>query len=285
MRPKQPNNERQPSRPSLSKELEQVLQTLRSRIAAQSDPGSSFALVRLVKGLRVEDWQAIATEISDRGWLALPLDEADGTRLQGIQETLEELAYQRDHDILTGLANRRLFDSHLEAEIQRADRTQADLSLVMLDIDNFKAVNDNYGHQVGDQVLARLGSLLARSLRTYDVAARIGGEEFCLILPGASAWRAKNLANRILGAFRNEKFTTHEGAVFSVTFSAGVATAPAGSKGTSSQELVAQADSALYFAKREGKNRIATIKPHRTPTENSALVRPAEKQFLFTGEA
>ena len=272
------------SRPSSSllAELEQVLDILRN-VTKETEPGTSqLALIRLVENISLETWREIAMRSNLQHWLALSLDKPQAESLHDFQATLEELLYQRDHDVLTGLANRRLFDRQLQMEMERAQRTKTDLSLVMLDLDNFKNVNDTYGHPCGDQVLIRLGTLLKNSLRTYDVAARIGGEEFCLILPGASSLRAQALAKRILEAFRHERFEA-KGIVFNVTFSAGVATALSHADSIGAQALIAQADGALYLAKRQGKNQVATIKPSRSFSDNPALVRPAEKKFLFSG--
>lgn len=268
---------------TLLMELEQVLDVLR-RATKENETGTSqLALVRLVENITLETWREIAMRSNLRHWLALPLDKPQAESLHDFQTTLEELLYQRDHDVLTGLANRRLFDRQLHMEMERAQRTKTDLSLVMLDLDNFKNVNDTYGHPCGDQVLMRLGALLGRSLRAYDVAARIGGEEFCLILPGASGLRAQALAKRILEAFRQEQFEAFSGVVFKATFSAGVATALSHAENMDAQALLAQADGALYLAKRQGKNRVATIKPTRSFSDNPALVRAAEKKFLFYG--
>jgi diguanylate cyclase (GGDEF)-like protein len=132
-------------------------------------------------------------------------------------------------------------------------------------------------------VLIRLSGLLAGSLRSYDMAARIGGEEFCLILPGASSWRAQILTRRILTAFRAELFAAPSGDSFSVTFSAGIATLSSHGDHANAQELLSLADKGLYQAKSEGKNRIAVFRPSRPISENPALVRSVEKQFLFTG--
>ncbi len=272
-----------PFPPTLIAELDQVLRVLRERIAKTGASGHYLALVRLVEGLGFADWQKIAVTLDERNWLALPVDFADGLPLKALQDTLEELAFQRDHDTLTGLANRRLFNRQLLTEVQRALRTKTDLSLVMLDIDDFKSVNDTYGHPAGDQVLVRLSGLLSGSLRSYDVAARIGGEEFCLILPGASAWRAQNLTKRILDAFRAQVFAAPSGQSFSVTFSAGIATMDSHAGAVDAQELLSHADRGLYQAKGEGKNSITMFKPSRPVTENPALVQSAEKQFLFTG--
>ncbi len=268
---------------ALSEDLKQVLQALRRRITERRDPGRYLALVHLVEGLSLAEWQKIAAGLDERDWLALPLDTADGLPLQALQDTLEELAYQRDHDILTGLANRRMFDRVLSAEMQRSMRTKTDLSLLLLDLDNFKSVNDTYGHLVGDQVLIRLGEILRHSIRPYDLAARVGGEEFCLILPGASSWRAQNLGKRILKHFQSEIFSVADGISFSMAFSAGTSTASCYTSPIDCQELYTQADNALYLAKRHGKSRVATAKSGGPVTENPALVRPDEKLFLFNG--
>jgi diguanylate cyclase (GGDEF)-like protein len=256
---------------------------LRERIGGISNPGCRLALVRIVEGISLAEWQRTAAEFDERNWLALPLDTADGLPLQALQDSLEELVFQRDHDMLTGLVNRRPFDKRLRTEVERASRAGTDLSLVMLDIDNFKAVNDTYGHPVGDQVLVRLSGLLSRLVRSYDTAARIGGEEFCLILPGASTWRAQNLAKRILNAFRAELFTSATGQSFSATFSAGTASLAGGGGTADGAELLARADKALYQAKREGKNRVIVFGAGRPVAENRTLVRSAEKKFLVSG--
>lgn len=275
---------RLPLEPELLKDLETVLGKLLGRIAARRENDEQFALIRLVEGLSLAEWQKIAKELAvHHGWIALPLDKQDGVPMQVLRETLEELTFQRDHDTLTGLANRRLFNRKLSLEMQRAFRTRTPLSLVMLDLDNFKDVNDTYGHATGDKVLMALGDLLLRSLRIYDVAARIGGEEFCLILPGASTRQSADLAMRILEDFRGDSFETPQGNTFFTTFSAGVATTM-GDPGLTPAEFLAQADALLYEAKHQGKNRVLTTGADQKVSENSALVQVAEKQFLFTGK-
>lgn len=273
-----------PLAPELLKRLDGVLQKLQERISLSRSPEQRFALIHLVEGLSLADWQKIAREFNVHGWLAVPLDEEEGVPLMALRETLEELAYQRDHDTLTGLANRRLFDRKLQFELERAYRTATPLSLVMIDIDHFKNVNDTHGHATGDKVLAALGDLLLNSLRIYDVAARIGGEEFCVILPGANGRQAVELARRLLADFAQITFESSEGLTFSCTFSAGVATAAAYPE-ISATELLAQADEYLYDAKSMGRNRVVSRATKHTITENPALVLAVEKQFLFTGKA
>ena len=270
--------------PHILKELEDVMRKIQSRIAVERSPEHQFALLHLVEGLSLEDWKQIADKFHVQGWLALPIDKADGMPLHVLRTTLEELTYQRDHDTLTGLANRRLFDRQINLEMQRALRTDTPLSLAMLDLDNFKDVNDTHGHATGDNVLVTLGDLLTRTLRVYDVAARLGGEEFCLLLPGASTRQAADLVTRILEDFRCIPFEAPEGEVFFTSFSAGVVTTMGSSAQNAGKELLAQADALLYEAKHQGKNRVMTMGTKHSVSENPALVQATEKQFLFTGK-
>lgn len=269
--------------PELLGKLDGVLHKLQEQIAISRSPDQRFALIHLVEGLSIADWHKIVREYNIHGWIAVPLDAEEGGPLLALRETLEELAYQRDHDTLTGLANRRLFDRKLQFELERAYRTATPLSLVMIDIDHFKNVNDTHGHATGDKVLAALGDLLLNSLRIYDVAARIGGEEFCVILPGANGRQAVELARRLLADFAKITFENSDGLTFSCTFSAGVATAAAYPE-ISATELLAQSDEYLYDAKSQGRNRVVSRATKHKIAENPALVLAAEKQFLFTGK-
>ena len=269
---------------SLIEELESVLHLLQERLAQAASPEHHFALIRLVEGLSLEEWLEITEKQYSREWLALPLDKQEGMPLQALRAVLEKLVHQRDHDVLTGLGNRRLFDRILTFEMQRAARSDTQLSLVLLDIDHFKKVNDTYGHATGDVVLACLGKHLARSVRMYDLAARIGGEEFCLILPGASGLQAKDLTLRILEEFRDFSFEAPNGGCFSVTFSAGIATTTGKTKFPSPSALLDEADGFLYEAKKLGRNRIVSPQTKSPLSQNPALVQAEEKQFLFTGK-
>ena len=270
--------------PQLLNNLEAVLAKIQERIAVARSPEDKFVLIRLVEELNITEWYALADQLGLSGWLALPIDQGDGVPLESLRSTLEKLAHQRDHDFLTGLANRRLFDRLASLELQRALRTDTPLSLVMIDIDDFKEVNDTYGHAVGDDVLVALAKILSQSLRIYDIAARLGGEEFCLLLPGASSRQAGDLAKRILVAFRAIKFEIPGSVPFTRTFSAGVATSGNHLRSDTVESLLRQADELLYKAKHLGKNTVCTATSRRNIAENPALVQVAEKQFLFTGK-
>lgn len=270
--------------PQLLEKLENVLRKIQGRIAAGRAPGYKFALIRLVEELSLEDWRELASRRGLHGWLAFPINDDEGVPLDVLRSMLEELTFQRDHDFLTGLANRRLFDRLAYQELQRALRTETPLSLVMIDIDDFKQVNDTYGHPVGDKVLVALGDMLSRSLRAYDLAVRFGGEEFCLLLPGATSLQASDLAGRILKDFSAVEFEAANGGTFSNTFSAGVATSRNAPGLNTVQDLINEADELLYKAKRQGKNRVCTLTSKRDCFDCPTLVQVAEKQFLFTGK-
>ena len=167
-----------------------------------------------------------------------------------------EVKLRADHDGLTRIYNRRFFDERLVDELRRAQRYGHDISLLMFDLDHFKAVNDTYGHQAGDMVLKEVGSLLIESLRSTDFAARYGGEEFTVILPHTDEEHAWLLAERLRRRVQKLSFS-HEGKRFTVTTSIGVASLkPGGFR--RNVDLVAEADRALYLAKASGRNVVCT---------------------------
>ncbi|WP_370663673.1 sensor domain-containing diguanylate cyclase [Massilia brevitalea] len=173
------------------------------------------------------------------------------------QMALEKLATR---DGLTGLANRRCFDDTLNAEWQRALRQQQPLSLLMVDVDNFKAYNDAHGHLGGDECLKRIATAVASEMRANDLVARYGGEEFAVILPNQSLKGAAIVAERIRRRVEQLRVPLYGPAAPTllqhVTVSIGAATAIAGADNDASQ-LVAIADAALYRAKHLGRNRIS----------------------------
>jgi diguanylate cyclase (GGDEF)-like protein len=159
-------------------------------------------------------------------------------------------------DGLTGLHNHRYFQEALAKEIARAQRLGYPVSLVLIDIDHFKTYNDSYGHPHGDLALKEIANVLKRSIRSYDLAARYGGEELVLVLPQVSPHRALPLAERIRAAVAALPFrAASESESVQLTISAGIAGLPANAK--SKSELVKRADQALYLAKEEGRNRVA----------------------------
>jgi len=166
-------------------------------------------------------------------------------------------------DALTGLANRRSLREALDAEIARCTRYGRTVSFAMLDVDRFKHLNDTFGHQAGDQVLVRLGSLLADSVRTNDVVGRYGGEEIAIMLPETGLHGAGVLAERVRRAVAEERILW-EGEQIRLTVSIGVATLGVGQVDTA-DGLIRAADRALYRAKSSGRDRVVMAGTDSTP--------------------
>lgn len=189
----------------------------------------------------------------------VPIDELDLLAASAERVTLAlhaadllaEVERLATSDALTGLANRRLFDETLERAVARARRTGEPLAVAVLDIDHFKAVNDEHGHQVGDEVLRQLATALRQVVRAGDLVARYGGEEFVVLATQASVDDAVVLAERLRAAARTVSAVP-------VTISVGVAGLPAGGDGAA---MVADADAALYRAKATGRDRVVRADP------------------------
>jgi diguanylate cyclase (GGDEF)-like protein len=176
--------------------------------------------------------------------------QARVARLAAENARLSALAYE---DPLTGLANRRGFEVELDRALGSARRYRGSISLLMIDLDGMKQVNDRWGHPVGDEALRRVADVLRASLRSNDLAARLGGDEFAVVLPATSAEGAERVARRIRS--RIASLSLPHG----VRLSASVGMAVLDGEGAASaggSALVARADAALYAAKRGGKNRV-----------------------------
>lgn len=185
------------------------------------------------------------------------LEEKVRRRTVELQAANSQLETLSTTDGLTGLANRRRFDSYWTQEWQRALRQATPLAVIMLDVDHFKAYNDHYGHQLGDACLRRVGEVLRAAVRRAgELAARYGGEEFVVVLPGTSLAQAQEAAQGILDAIRAEQLPHASSPVAkAVTISLGVA---AGTPRPSEdrERLLKEADLALYDAKHKGRNRV-----------------------------
>ncbi|MFI5337976.1 MAG: GGDEF domain-containing protein, partial [Opitutales bacterium] len=174
-------------------------------------------------------------------------------------ETLVQLRRQATHDKLTGLLNRREFDRLLEEEWHRSARFKHSFALVIIDIDHFKKINDTYGHQVGDEVLRHVSSLLAGQVRNVDRIARYGGEEFALIMVETARSDARDTMERLRALLvENPCLLPAQNLTVEVTISAGVATVP--EDADTLEQFITAADTALYTAKRLGRNRVVTTK-------------------------
>jgi diguanylate cyclase (GGDEF)-like protein len=177
---------------------------------------------------------------------------------------LARLAHQARTDALTGIANRRTLDERLDEEIEHARRINANVSFVIADIDNFKSINDRFGHQTGDEALRLVASTFAAAVRELDVVGRYGGEEFGAVLPGTNLSGARRLADKVREAIEQIHLVAPSGERVELTASFGAAAFPAQ---PDVETLVAAADGSLYEAKRTGKNRVvtATARRRRTP--------------------
>lgn len=171
----------------------------------------------------------------------------------------ESLREQSIRDQLTGLYNRRHMEESLSREFSRASRHSQPLSVIILDVDHFKNFNDTYGHEMGDEVLRKLGETLRTFSRVEDIACRFGGEEFLLILPGASAENAARRAEELRDTIENRMPVRHGDKKLRVTVSLGVSEFPEHAQ--SVETLITTADAALYDAKESGRNRVSVARP------------------------
>ena len=169
---------------------------------------------------------------------------------------LDRLAHLADHDVLTGLANRRRFDNELQRHLDRCRRHQPSGALLLLDLDNFKQVNDSLGHNAGDELLVNIAGLLRRSIRATDVVARLGGDEFAILLTDGDQAAAQRVADLVV-----ERISAHaatlDGVARRVTASIGAVTFQAASEHTA--DILALADMTMYDAKEAGRNQVAVL--------------------------
>ncbi|NJP06100.1 MAG: GGDEF domain-containing protein [Chloroflexaceae bacterium] len=166
----------------------------------------------------------------------------------------ERLHHQAIHDALTGLYNRRYLDQTLPHELAQASQTESPVGLIMLDIDHFKYFNDTYGHDAGDAMLRIVGNALRQHTRSSDITCRYGGEEFTVVLPGASIEISQQRAEQLRRAISTLSIE-HNGQVLGpITISLGVSAFPQHS--SNADDLVKAADIALYQAKVQGRNRV-----------------------------
>ncbi|HNV69532.1 MAG TPA: GGDEF domain-containing protein, partial [Candidatus Ozemobacteraceae bacterium] len=157
-------------------------------------------------------------------------------------------------DGMTHLYLHRYFKQRLFDEIKRAIRFRRHLSLIMVDIDHFKKFNDSYGHQMGDEVLKKVASILRKTIRTHDLPVRYGGEEFAVVLPETDIHGAAAVAERIRRTIETE-YLEHEGKVIKITASFGVSVFPECAQ--EMESFIKSADAALYHSKESGRNRVS----------------------------
>ncbi|MDP2157063.1 MAG: diguanylate cyclase, partial [Nitrospirota bacterium] len=172
-----------------------------------------------------------------------------------LEDLLDKVNYMAITDALTGLYNRRRFHDVLTSEHERAKRYGTPFSLVMLDIDHFKKINDTFGHNVGDAVLKEVSGILLNSIRDIDTAARYGGEEFMIILPNTDRVQSRIVAERMREAIEKHDFT---GIDSKISVSIGISGMP-DAKVDNEEKLIRCADFAMYRAKQLGRNRTVTV--------------------------
>lgn len=191
------------------------------------------------------------------------------SRLEQSQTALKDLA---SRDVLTGVYNRREFELLLKAAVERSRRYNRPSSLLMVDVDHFKALNDTYGHPTGDEALRATAALIKREVRPVDQVARYGGEEFAIILLETSRESALAMAERLCKIVADQVITVTQGQSFSLTVSVGAATFP--EDAWSEDTLIFAADQALYAAKHAGRNRVCQFVQQVMVQELAAMQSP-----------
>ncbi len=198
---------------------------------------------------------------------------------RALSKAITELEYFAGHDPLTELYNRRTFEDFLRYEVSRAKRKKHRFSLILIDLDNFKYINDTYGHHVGDIVLKSVADILESSVREGDLVARIGGDEFVILLSETDLKTAYKIAERLRLNLENNKICTFEGVVISVNASFGVVEYP--THGTNKEELMMIVDNALYKAKDLGKNIVYVP----SPEEIEKTMKEKRREFYILQES
>jgi diguanylate cyclase (GGDEF)-like protein/PAS domain S-box-containing protein len=226
-----------------------LLEEIRQAIEA-GDPFKFEYRIRRKDGEELWVWEqgCVVTINGERSLEGIVIDINERKRMEG------ELAFLATRDALTGLYNRREFLLHFGEEVHRAARYDRPLSLLLVDVDHFKNVNDRHGHQVGDDVLQRIGGVLQSEIRKVDYAARYGGEEFVVVLPEMDAAAALGTAERLRGVIAAIALRDAEDQPFSITVSIGVAAFP--DDGKTPDAMFEAADRAMYAAKNGGRNRV-----------------------------
>ncbi|MFO7994455.1 MAG: diguanylate cyclase [Marinobacter sp.] len=226
-----------------------ILRAVESAIGNAEPFSVEYTIVRN-DGRSIWVWER-GRAVEDNGDLVLEGIILDISDRKALEDELSELAIR---DPLTGLFNRREMTRLLDEEIARAERYGRALSLLWIDFDHFKTINDDYGHAAGDSVLKVTSALLAGSVRSVDVIGRFGGEEFVILLPEMDRFEARDTAERLRSLISNTPQPLGDGRTVPLTISVGISVFP--DNGTDSRALCAAADRAMYQAKSSGRNRV-----------------------------
>ena len=227
--------------------------------------GSESLPRMLVAGLIGKSSVAVLYSLLLTGYLWLTrAHKADGSSVQEhnrdifhiltYKQRFELLEEEIKRDGLTGLFNRRFFDENMLRELDRAKRLSHSLNLVLLDIDHFKAINDTYGHQVGDEFIKTLADSMQKAFREADIPCRYGGEEFAVIMPDSSVGASSLATERLQSEFTALSIARELPGADSMTFTAGIASYP--TDGNTVEKLIERADQRLYKGKERGRNRV-----------------------------
>lgn len=214
-------------------------------------------LARLRQGLRLLFTEQKQWLNESKTYIQAVISQVNGITTE-LATTVTALDYFSSHDPLTGLHNRRYFNEMLDYEISRSARHHHAFTILSFDIDNFKAVNDTYGHPCGDLVLQGLSKMIQFNVRKGDIAVRMGGDEFSVILMETDQKGGKHVAEKLRHLIEKNSFTDHMGQSFHITVSIGVISYP--KNATQAEELMTFVDVCLYRAKAAGKNRIYTLR-------------------------
>jgi diguanylate cyclase len=225
-----------------------TLESVSERMSTVKTPQEMQAIVKSV----MADTQMM---LERNNKLEKELDKSSSL-MQELQRDLEQVRKEAMTDGLTGLSNRKAFDAAIARVMEEATSTKGSFTLLMVDIDHFKSFNDNYGHQIGDQVLRLVARTLIEGVKGRDIAARYGGEEFVIILPDTTLSAGVAVGNSLRKAVATKDIINRSSSekLGRITMSVGVAEFV---PGESTEDLIERADSALYTAKHNGRNQVA----------------------------
>ncbi len=278
------DRQRQQELQALFRELQTVYEQLSLISSGPVATGSGLRGITLFRNcpqFSLKDWKELIKEIHLTNWVALPSEHTIGPALQSILDQIEYLSSISEQDPLTGLLNRKGLNRVLELELERSMRYRSPLSLAFLDLDDFKRVNDRFGHDVGDEVLMAIANLLKSQVRKIDYATRYGGEEFVIVMPGTGLRAAQLFLGRLLAMVRELGVKTNASSeVIHITCSIGLVCVR-GRRAISPEEVLRRADDTMYEAKNRGKDRFVVARVIDFEAWGRDIqVSNREKQFL-----